>query len=90
MLQKFIIEIYMLFLARFPSINHKVLTLARKADGYNVHHKNGGEWRFIKSKKVLYIQLEYNVHQFYRGHNLKSLAELIPEYVAYIGLIDME
>ncbi len=47
MLKRQLIQLYVTTLGRFPSINKKILNMALKADGYNVHHQNSGEELFV-------------------------------------------
>ncbi len=51
-------------------------------EGFEYEVLKGME-NIIRDKRVKYIQLEYNAHQFYRGHNLAELAKLMPGYRCY-------
>ncbi|MCU7805946.1 MAG: FkbM family methyltransferase [Candidatus Thiodiazotropha sp. (ex Lucinoma borealis)] len=51
MVKRQLIQLYVNTMGRFPSVNKKILNMALKADGYNVHHQNSGEELFVKSLK---------------------------------------
>ena len=51
MIRKKVIQSYINTVGRSQSINSKILNMALKASGYNVHHQNSGEDLFIQSMK---------------------------------------
>jgi FkbM family methyltransferase len=48
-------------------------------EGYE-HNVLIGAKRFINELKPSYIQVEFNWHQLFVGHTLKSIADLLPDY----------
>lgn len=51
-------------------------------EGYEYEVLQGAQ-RFVDECKPIAIQIEWNLHQLMRGHTLRSMAALLPDYMPY-------
>ncbi|MEM9469194.1 MAG: FkbM family methyltransferase [Pseudomonadota bacterium] len=63
MLKKKIIQSYINTVGRFPKLNTRMLNMALKAHGYNVHHQNSGEDRLVKLLKDAKVCIDVGANQ---------------------------